>query len=541
MGKALYRTYRSKKLSEIVGQEHITTALDHALKKGTVSHAYLFTGPRGVGKTSIARILAHEINGLPYDETQNHLDIIEIDAASNRRIDEIRDLRDKVHIAPSSSKYKVYIIDEVHMLTKEAFNALLKTLEEPPAHVVFILATTEVHKLPETIISRTQRYSFKPVDMPKVVAHLRSIAESEKIDISDDALGLIAAHGEGSFRDSISLLDQVRNKQDKVELSDVQSVLGIAPQEMIETTLKAIRSHDSLGVAQNLQKMHDQGFEASQIAKQLSKVLRAELIEGTSTLSHEISIQLLSQLVQVPASPDPRIALQIALLDATLKGEVAPVAAPQKTMSEDVATVAPAIEIKPKRSNPVVIEEPVETVLPAAKDEDEMPDFSDQVTGVRIPSADDHKKGSPLKLNQDDDSVDVDSDIELDGKAWDLILNAIKKKHNTIYSLVNMANVHFAPGSVTLEFGYSFHQKRLNESRNKEVLSEVISGVTGSTVQIKCIVGEGKPAPKPALPPADGEVVHAVAEEVPEEEPQAKPADIAAISNIFGGAEVLES
>src|SRR6266540_3491740 len=163
MGRALYRTYRSKKLAEIVGQEHITTALNHALEKGMISHAYLFTGPRGVGKTSIARILAHEINGLPYDDDQTHLDIIEIDAASNRRIDEIRDLRDKVHVAPSSAKYKVYIINEVHMLTKEALNALLKTLEEPPAHVVFILATTEAHKLPETIISRTQRYAFKPV------------------------------------------------------------------------------------------------------------------------------------------------------------------------------------------------------------------------------------------------------------------------------------------------------------------------------------------------------------------------------------------
>ena len=417
MGKALYRTYRSKKLSEIVGQEHITTALDHALKKGTVSHAYLFTGPRGVGKTSIARILAHEINGLPYDETQNHMDIIEIDAASNRRIDEIRDLRDKVHVAPSSAKYKVYIIDEVHMLTKEAFNALLKTLEEPPAHVVFILATTEAHKLPETIISRTQRYSFKPVDMPKVVAHLRTIAESEKIDISDDALGLIAAHGEGSFRDSISLLDQVRNKQDKVELSDVQSVLGIAPKEMIETTLKAIRSHDSLGVAQNLQKMHDQGFEASQIAKQLGKALRAELIEGKSTLSHDVSIQLLSQLVQVPASPDPRIALQIALLDATLKGEATQTAAPQKTMSEDVATVTPAIEIKPKRSNPVIVEQPVEkAVVAVSNQEDEMPDFKDEVSGIRIPSAEESKH-TPLKRNQNDDSVDIDSDMELDGKA----------------------------------------------------------------------------------------------------------------------------
>src|SRR3989442_7000568 len=181
MGQALYRAHRPKKLRDVVGQEHITTALTRALQNGTISHAYLFTGPRGVGKTTIARILAHEVNGLPYDDESMHLDIIEIDAASNRRIDEIRDLRDKVHLAPTSAKFKVYIIDEVHMLTKEAFNALLKTLEEPPAHAVFILATTEVHKLPETIISRTQRFSFKPVDVPKVVAHLKAIAKAEKI------------------------------------------------------------------------------------------------------------------------------------------------------------------------------------------------------------------------------------------------------------------------------------------------------------------------------------------------------------------------
>src|SRR6185437_2730984 len=209
MGQALYRKYRSKKLSEVIGQEHITSTLEHALKTGKISHAYLFTGPRGVGKTSIARILAHEINQLPYTDDSVHLDIIEIDAASNRRIDEIRDLRDKVNIAPAAAKYKVYIIDEVHMLTREAFNALLKTLEEPPAHCIFILATTEAHKLHETIISRTQRHEFKPVNKVQMSEHLSDIAKKEKIEISREALNLIAQHGSGSFRDSISLLDQL--------------------------------------------------------------------------------------------------------------------------------------------------------------------------------------------------------------------------------------------------------------------------------------------------------------------------------------------
>src|SRR6185503_16875604 len=204
------------------------------------SHAYLFTGPRGVGKTSIARILAHEINGLAYSDDSIHLDIIEIDAASNRRIDEVRDLRERVRIAPTSAKYKVYIIDEVHMLTREAFNALLKTLEEPPAHVVFILATTETHKLPATIISRTQRFTFKPIDQTKVVEHLRLIATAEKINIDDDALSLIALHGGGSFRDSISLLDQVRGSEKQISLDDVQTMLGVAPAAFIATLVDAL-------------------------------------------------------------------------------------------------------------------------------------------------------------------------------------------------------------------------------------------------------------------------------------------------------------
>src|ERR1700751_3862934 len=183
MGQVLYRKYRPKGLSDIVGQEHITTTLQHALKNGTISHAYLFTGPRGVGKTSIARILAHEINDLPYTDDSIHLDIIEIDAASNRRIDEIRDLRERVAIAPTSAKYKVYIIDEVHMLTREAFNALLKTLEEPPAHCIFILATTEAHKLPETIVSRTQRFEFRPVTTDAAASYLETMAKKEKLNI----------------------------------------------------------------------------------------------------------------------------------------------------------------------------------------------------------------------------------------------------------------------------------------------------------------------------------------------------------------------
>lgn len=530
MGQALYRKNRPKRLEDVVGQEHITTALTHALQSGNICHAYLFTGPRGVGKTSIARILAHEINALPYSSDRQHLDIIEIDAASNRRIDEIRDLRDKVHIAPTSAKYKVYIIDEVHMLTKEAFNALLKTLEEPPAHVVFILATTEAHKLPETIVSRTQRYAFKPVDQTKVVDHLRQIANLEKIDISDDALELIAAHGEGSFRDSISLLDQIRNTKGKVELTDVQSVLGIAPAELITTIVQAIASHESVAVAQNILQMHSQGYEPAQISRQLSSILREQLIQGSLAIPSDTALALLTHLVEVPASHNPRAALEIALLDATFAGldrqAPPPVVAPQpsskietrtksvqhdrKIMPEGVQDTKPAVQIDPRKEPVAQHETPTKKVKPASTDEESI------------------------------GSMDTSTDIILTEEAWDLILNAIKQKHNTLFSMLRTAAPQFEPGKVILEFSFAFHQKRFSEARNKKILGEVISGVTGSDVQIQCILGEGRlaPAPTTPLPPTNGEMVHSAAPN-PSESKSKSSVDV--VSNIFGGAELLES
>lgn len=270
MGKALYRKYRPVKLSEVVGQETTVKALESSIKADKISHAYLFTGPRGCGKTSVARIFAHEINHLKYELEDSHLDIIEIDAASNTGVDNIRELREKAIIAPSEAKYKVYIIDEVHMLSKSAFNALLKLLEEPPAHVVFIMATTNPEKVPITITSRAQVYTFKLADTKTLEQHLAKIAKAEQLNISKDALNLIAKRGAGSFRDAISLLDQISTLSDqKITAETVTQALGLPQEQSITELLSAYQAGDQTQIITLLKDLLNSGTRAELISEEL--------------------------------------------------------------------------------------------------------------------------------------------------------------------------------------------------------------------------------------------------------------------------------
>ena len=285
----LYRKYRPKTFKEIVGQEHIVKTLTNALKLDRIAHAYLFTGPRGTGKTTIARLLAKAINCenrngfepcnqcpscLEINENRA-LDLIEIDAASNRGIDEIRELRDGIKFTPTRLKYKVFIIDEVHMLTKEAFNALLKTLEEPPSHAVFILATTEVQKVPQTIISRCQRFDFVKIPVLKIIERLKYICEKEKINIEDEALKLIAFQGEGALRDSEGLLGQIsvlytqNRPQDKITLKDVQEFLGVADISAVSKLVDLISSKKLSEAIFHINQIMDNGYDINQFIKHL--------------------------------------------------------------------------------------------------------------------------------------------------------------------------------------------------------------------------------------------------------------------------------
>lgn len=501
MGQALYRKYRSKSLAEIVGQPHITTTLDNALKNGAISHAYLFTGPRGTGKTSIARILAHEVNRLPYSD-ETHLDIIEIDAASNRRIDEIRELRERVHTAPTSAKYKVYIIDEVHMLTKEAFNALLKTLEEPPAHAIFILATTEAHKLPETIVSRTQRFTFKPVEQARVVAHLQSIAKQESVNIDDEALELVARHGGGSFRDSISLLDQVRSHADQVTLANVQSMLGLAPDAAIDELVRVLQSGTPGELVAVLSGFREQGYQPGQIAKQLAKQLRQHILENTSPLPHTQVPRILSSLVAVPASHDPEAALEIALLGIIIdRSDLPHVQIAEPPVVDVVKPVATE-----HQSNIEAPKKEKESVKPKPAEEQPKPK-------VEAP-----KPKAPKSSSQ-----------ALSEEAWSQALATIKQSHNTLYSVARMATPLVEEDTITLEFKFAFHQKRLNETKNKQILATILEEIVGRPVTITCSVNA-----KAAATPSEATQLK------PAPKQQATDTTVSTISNIFGAAEVLE-
>jgi DNA polymerase-3 subunit gamma/tau len=426
VGKALYRKYRSKSLDEIVGQSHITNVLKRAIEQGRVSHAYLLTGPRGVGKTSIARILAHEINKLPYTEDSSHLDIIEIDAASNNGVEDVRDLREKVQITPVSAEKKVYIIDEVHMLSKPAFNALLKTLEEPPEHVVFILATTDADKLPATIVSRTQQFGFRSISLSAIEQHLKWIAEQEKIKINAEALALIARRSGGSFRDSISLLDQLASLSDKkagITSELVEQTLGLAPHDLVEQLIDAYERKKLGDIVSLLDTAEAQGIQPGILAEQLTATIRTQLAKKPQL------VDLLDELLTVAQSTDPGIKLLTVL--AKSAGDTLP-----KPKSAPLAVSTPA---KPK-------EKPIAEL---------------EVLATQPKPVEPQAQPKPIVANPK----------ALDSFDWDALLEHTRKNHVAIYSVLVKCGHEAKDGVLTIYTGNAFYKKKLDDVKYRPMIA----------------------------------------------------------------------
>jgi DNA polymerase-3 subunit gamma/tau len=461
VSKALYRKYRSKSLDEVIGQSHVTDILRRSLAQGRIAHAYLLTGPRGVGKTSIARILAYEINKLPYDEDATNLDIIEIDAASNNGVEDVRDLREKVQIAPVAAAKKVYIIDEVHMLSKQAFNALLKTLEEPPAHAVFILATTDVDKLPATIISRTQRFSFRAITPRDAATHLKSIAEKEKINIDDEALELIAIRGDGSFRDSISLLDQLRGLTDektKITRELIEQSLGLAPATFISQLLEAYESKDLKAIVTLLDESEKNGIQPNVISSQLIVAVRS-LIADKPHL-----IQLLDQLLDVAKSSQPNIKLL-----TTLAAHAAP-------KPKSVALTTPA---------PVVSAPLAELEKQATKPKPSIAPIARQVTKTAS------KPAAPAATEATAPKPPTTSGHDFDFD-WDKLVEYTRVNYVAIYSVLGKCGYEHDGSSLLLYTGTAFWKRKLDDPRHRFNLMDALAKIGAGDMVLETI---GSPAP----------------------------------------------
>jgi DNA polymerase-3 subunit gamma/tau len=487
-----------------VGQSHVVTTLSNAIDGNRVAHAYLFTGPRGTGKTSAAKVFSKALNcanpkGLdPCDQCPNciqinegtFLDVIEIDGASNRGIDEIRDLREKVKFAPAEGKYKIYIIDEVHMLTAEAFNALLKTLEEPPKFVVFILATTEVHKIPATILSRCQRFDFKRFTIPEIEGRLVQILSAEKVKAEGDALKLIAEHSEGGMRDAISLLEQaMAHSGEMLTESDVRAILGLIDTEVIEKIAGAILQRDpgqALGI---LSEVCLDGKDLFQFGRSLVAYFREKLLaavttkktgttEGFSTAELIRMIETIANATnEVKRSLQSSLPLELAFIKLTAGPAASGELESRSALESRVAKLENLLQAGA-------------SVLPRVKPETApLPGPSGNVKTTSDTTKPNEISTPPPVAAAAAVAASAGSGTE-SFKEWPNFIEAVKKKKRTLAALIQEGKPVSYNGRelvVGLPPNLKFHLENLAVPQNKELLEGILKEVCGQPITLSCI------------------------------------------------------
>lgn len=504
MSLALYRKYRPKTFAEVVSQDHVKTTLLNAISIDKIGHAYILVGARGIGKTTLARLFAKAINCLdksgpePCNKCEaclaidggKALDLLEIDAASNRGIDEIRELREKVKFTPAKLKYKVFIIDEVHMLSTPAFNALLKTLEEPPEHAVFLMATTEVHKVPATILSRCQRFDLKKLTVPELIGYLKMIAKSEGIEASQEALELITGQADGCARDAVSLFTQVNAfSKGKIDQKLVKEILGVVDQAAIAEFVDHLMTRSPARCVDQLQKLLENGYDIEQFTKNLIEYLRKMMVAKIGADAKDIVLANLSseQLSKLQTQARAVSLAQIvhfikAFLDAQqhLGQSLYPQLPLELALMELFGESAEIKKVTPS-SVPPAVAKPIEKIKKAA---------------VQIASG----IAKPVKSLISEKPVEVkaanapaNSNLNLDHfkSHWTEVVQEVMPINSSLATFLRIAVLKEFDGEyLTLAFKFRFHQERIADHKYRVIVEKVLAQIHDQKVLIKCVVDD---------------------------------------------------